>query len=461
MKSRVKWRVVGFSLAIASLALLIGGAASASWRELRELHKQFSNSQLRSFEIADHLQATILRLNNSIVAYQLRGDPADVEEFQRASRRLNEWIDEKKPDLSSPQERKLLDQIDTAYDDYMETGNRVIASLQTNGTTRSVANIEKIINASLVMLELGYHLEDAHRNSLEASLATSQQSISLLQSVIFGALFLLVALGLWLAMVIYRDMLRPLRTQLGESRAIIERQEKLASLGLLAAGVAHEIRNPLTAIKARLFILQKQFGPGTSEQAEGAFISQEIHRLERILRDFLEFARPSEPQFEELGAAEVLRDAGTLLAPELDKRRVCLRLANAPDLKLRGDRQQLKQVLINLIQNAADSIDAGGDVALSARAANAVLGGQLRPAVILEVADSGKGIPREVEERIFDPFFTTKEKGTGLGLSIAARIVEKHGGMLEYQTQMNRGTIFSVILPQAQPHEKDRAHPVD
>ena len=115
------------------------------------------------------------------------------------------------------------------------------------------------------------------------------------------------------------------------------------------------------------------------------------------------------------------------------------------------DLAQIKQVLINLVQNAADSITQGGTITLRARHDRKNLPQGETDVVILEVADTGDGIPPEVEKRLFDPFFTTKETGTGLGLPIAARIVEKHGGALQYQTQVNHGTTFGIVLPQATP----------
>jgi signal transduction histidine kinase len=118
-----------------------------------------------------------------------------------------------------------------------------------------------------------------------------------------------------------------------------------------------------------------------------------------------------------------------------------------PDLHIRADSGYLKQVLINLVRNAAEAIDGAGTVTLRTRAARARLGGRETEAVILEVADDGKGIPPEVEMRLFDPFFSTKETGTGLGLPIAARLVERHGGMLQYQTRPGHGTTFGVVLP--------------
>jgi signal transduction histidine kinase len=109
---------------------------------------------------------------------------------------------------------------------------------------------------------------------------------------------------------------------------------------------------------------------------------------------------------------------------------------------------QIKLVLINLVQNAADSIGRNGTITLRARHDRKSLSNGETDVVILEVADTGKGIPPDVEKRLFDPFFTTKDNGTGLGLSIAAGIVQKHGGLLQYQTRLNHGTTFGIVLPQ-------------
>ncbi|HEX7652529.1 MAG TPA: ATP-binding protein, partial [Verrucomicrobiae bacterium] len=119
----------------------------------------------------------------------------------------------------------------------------------------------------------------------------------------------------------------------------------------------------------------------------------------------------------------------------------------SPEACIRVDRQQIKQVLINLIQNAADSIGRDGRIMLAARRAEKYLHDRRLDAVILEVQDTGKGISAEAEKRLFDPFFSTKDTGTGLGLPIAARIVDKHGGALQYQNRAEGGACFGIILP--------------
>jgi signal transduction histidine kinase len=254
---------------------------------------------------------------------------------------------------------------------------------------------------------------------------------------------LVAALG-W---VVYRDMIAPLRTRLVHSQQLLERQEKLATLGTLAAGIAHEIRNPLTSLKARLYTLEKHLQIVPAARKDTDIIGAEISRLERTVRDVLSFARPDDPKLETIAADTLLREVHGLMSPSLESRGVHLVQEASPDLLIRADSGHLKQVLINLVRNGAEAIDGAGTVTLRARAHRASMGGTERDAVILEVSDTGKGITPEAEKRLFDPFFSTKETGTGLGLAIAGRIVERHGGLLQYQTRPGHGTTFGVVLP--------------
>jgi signal transduction histidine kinase len=139
-----------------------------------------------------------------------------------------------------------------------------------------------------------------------------------------------------------------------------------------------------------------------------------------------------------------------LLQPEFEKAKIQIVLAEMVTDPIRIDLGQIKQVLLNLVRNAAESIGENGTVTLRARLDDKRLSDRHQEVVILEVSDTGKGIPPEAEKRLFDPFFTTKDFGTGLGLPIAARIVEKHQGALQYQTQPDRGTTFGIILPRIQ-----------
>jgi signal transduction histidine kinase len=296
---------------------------------------------------------------------------------------------------------------------------------------------------------LGLDLARIHSESRNEVLAQANRTLTRLRLSVLGLVGLLFVFGLALAARVYRDIIAPLRVKLVESQALAERHEKLASLGLLAAGVAHEVRNPLTAIKAALFIQQKKFQPGSPERGDVEVVEREILRLERIVNEFLQFARPADPELATIPVEQPLAEVHALLTAQLAKDGIQLVREAAAPMRVKADPAQIKQVLINLVQNAADSMEGGGTITLRARRDRRRLANGEADVVVLEVTDTGKGIPPEVEARLFDPFFTTKDSGTGLGLSIASRIIEKQGGALQYRTEVNRGTTFGIVLPEA------------
>ena len=446
-----KIRLLLFASGIFVLAVATGWLAYASWKETEKLRNRLSVEQLRSFAIADHIQSSILQLNYSLTRFELQGSTNDLQEFHQASTDLSDWMDQQKSQLQSRRERDLLSKIDQAYDAYLSAAtNRTVPAAESSD--KKLMRLEQTSMASLRLIELGRALADTHRQVLQDFLQASQKSLTFLQQVRTGLLILLVGSLGGLFITIYRETIAPLRRKLVESHVIIERQEKLASLGVLAAGVAHEIRNPLTAIKARLFTQRKNLAKDSPAFEDSTVISNEINRLELIVKDVLQFARPNEPKLVPMTGAQILKEVCDLLRPHYAKQSIAILVDSYSEAAFNADPSQLKQVLLNLIRNSAESIEADGQIILRVREARAKLRGQNRRVVVLEVRDNGKGIPPEVQKRLFDPFFSTKESGTGLGLSIAARIVERHSGALEFQTRPGHGTVFGIVLP-ALEHE--------
>lgn len=452
MNRGVILRLVIYFATITLLTALIGWTAHTSWRRMGELHDQLSAKQWQSFQIAGHLQQAVLGLNNQMLRYAAYHDTADWTNFFATSQELGRWLDAQQPILSSQKERPFLERINAAYRAYLAAATALnIKIYPTRQSITRLVEFTDLEKQAKRILDLGFQLSEAHQQAFDSLQAQNLRSLGFLRFELLGSLAALLVAVAWLALVVYREMIAPLQVQLVESRRLVEQQEKLASLGMLAAGVAHEIRNPLTAIKGWLFLQQKRLKPGTPEFADAEIIAGEIDRLERIVRDFLEFARPSEPRFTVMAAEEPLREVQILMQPELEKSGIALVMQPGTSAPIRIDPQQIKQVLINLIQNAADSIGARGTVTLLARLDEKRLHDRQTAVVILEVSDTGSGISEDVAKRLFDPFFTTKDFGTGLGLPIAARIVEKHRGALQYQTQNGRGTTFGIILPRHNP----------
>ncbi|HUC86632.1 MAG TPA: ATP-binding protein [Candidatus Acidoferrales bacterium] len=445
-------RLIVYFGVITLLMVLIGWTAHTSSQRMGELQIQLSTKQWQSFEMGRRLQHDILRLNTFLLSYAANRDTGDWTNFAAVSHDLGDWLNAQQPLMTSRTERPFLDRIRTAYSDYLDAAEAIHRKIY--GPRQSIARVAEFATLedySRRILDLGVQLSEAHQQSIELILEQDLHALTMLQFESLASLSVLLIAVYWLATAVYREKIAPLQVQLVESRQLVERQEKLASLGMLAAGVAHEIRNPLTAIKAWLYLQQKHLSPGSPESADAELIGREISRLERIVKDFLQFARPSEPQFTAIDAGQPLREIQTLMQPDLEKSAIKLMVGEVAPAQIRVDPNQIKQVLINLVQNGADSIGHDGTVMLRARRDEKRLNQRQMDVVILEVSDTGAGITPEAEKRLFDPFFTTKDFGTGLGLPIAARIVEKNHGALQYQTQVHHGTTFGIILPLHRP----------
>ena len=451
----VKLRLYGFAVAVVLLAALVGWAGLCAWQQLKQLRKNFGAVQSESFHLAEHVEASTLNLSETVLRFDLRKDPADKAHFHQESEELKRWIQTQKPSITIPLELDLLNQIEVALEAYLTRTTNLMEERAQAGSVPSPREVLEKVENKAQILGLCAKLKAAERAALNHFVEDSNEALGGMQRLLMALVALVLILGFTATSLIYRVRIAPLRAQLVESRAIIERQEKLAALGTLAAGVAHEIRNPLTAINVRVHSLKRTLVKGSSELEDAKVIEQEIQRLDLIVSDVLHFARPAEPRRVAITAGSLLSRVQGLLGSQLEKASIRLNLASSPALWVRVDPQQIEQVLINLIQNATESIGREGTITLRARTTLMRLAGHATPVVILEVIDTGKGIPLKVQERLFDPFFTTKEAGTGLGLSIAARIVEKHGGALQFQTEVDRGTTFGIVLPRVEKNEDE------
>jgi signal transduction histidine kinase len=448
-KSAVRARFILLVLALAAMGTAIAAIIWNFQRQTRDLRAKLANIDTESGQIASQFKDRFRDVTNARLHYAVTHDPNVWKHFLDANQALSEWIERRNQEPGTDEERSILSRVKDAYAQYHRTIGAIPG--EPNATTPvadSLAAYTRVRAESQHLFDLGESLANAHYRSRDRLVTETRQRLSRLQASVLALVGVLFILGALLGIVAYRDMIAPLRVRLVESQSLVERQEKLASLGMLAAGVAHEIRNPLTAIKAALFIQQKRFKPGSPEHGDAELVQREISRLERIVNDFLRFARPAEPAVVTVPAADLLREVEQFFAPQLARTGITLSVDDTPACPVQVDPAQMKQVLINLVQNAIDSIGATGTITLRARRGRKTISDVEQDVIILEVADTGAGIPADVGKRLFDPFFTTKDNGTGLGLSIAARIVEKHHGALQYQTQVNRGTTFGVVLPE-------------
>ena len=229
--------------------------------------------------------------------------------------------------------------------------------------------------------------------------------------------------------------------QLREAEAQVRRTERLAALGQLSAGLAHEIRNPLSTIKGSAEVLLKNVDSNGAVAHELAgFISSEVDRTNALVTRFLDFARPLSLRLEKTDITEVIDEAVAQVEKHTPPLDVSIYKNYSPDIPpLPLDRQLIERVLYNLLLNAAQASPPQGSVTVKTR--------QLGDTVEIGVIDRGSGIAPKDRESIFNPFFTTKSSGVGLGLAIVSKIVDEHGGEITVESEPGAGSVFRVFLP--------------
>jgi signal transduction histidine kinase len=241
---------------------------------------------------------------------------------------------------------------------------------------------------------------------------------------------------------------------LKKSKSYIRRADRLASLGTLTAGLAHEIRNPLVAIKTFTQLLPERIDDDEFRNHFLNIASGEVDRISALVTELLDFARPSEPKFEVEDINAILDGMILLVSTETKSKRIDINKEYTSNLEpITIDREQMKQVFLNMLLNAIEATPENGKIYVKTRS---FMKPQGEPYIQIEFTDTGCGIPPEYLEDIFTPFFTTKEKGSGLGLSISNQIIQDHKGYIDIESQVNKGSSFFINLPLNQDHPKRR-----
>jgi two-component system sensor histidine kinase HydH len=244
---------------------------------------------------------------------------------------------------------------------------------------------------------------------------------------------------------IFRDLVEVRRLQ-----QEVERTKRLASLGSLAAGVAHEIRNPLSSVKGFATYFREKLKDSPQDRDTATTMIQEVERLDRVIGQLLEFARPSTLKIKPVRVTDLIRHSLKLIEGDARTKGVEVKAdlpANLPQALMDADR--MNQVLLNLYLNAIQAMDGGGVLQVT------VSRDDSRKLTTITVSDNGRGIEAADQERIFDPYFTTKSDGTGLGLAIVHKILDAHGGSIKVRSQKGAGTTVTMTLPDGE-EERDR-----
>jgi signal transduction histidine kinase len=485
-------------VSVVALALVSSVSALLSTWHLDGVVQHTVDKCLPGLQIAAELQMLLCEPRGFLASYILDGGNHEwVDELRDKQRAFNAQLGRARRLAHTSEEKESLEKLESAYRSYDAKREEVIA-LFDKGDIEAAKKVllkdvndlyqqayEQIQSHMMANTEhVGEHTADAQSQSRRATWLVGVFAVSTigLGAVLLGILFRSVLFPLRRMMADARqfsgegvatagesqdelrvvgDYLRALMSDVADTRSNLVRSrhqllqsEKLASVGKLAASVAHEIRNPLTAMKMWLFSIRKTVGHDPELDQSFDIVAEEMARLESIVRNFLEFSRPpalkSSPQY----LSEVIGNTLDLFRHQIDEKQIILQYEGATGLPpVMADREQLKQVLINLLSNAVEATPEGGQICVRATLESDGSGG---PMVVARVQDNGPGIPEEAQRRIFEPFFTTKEHGTGLGLCIAARIMGRHGGRLVLESSTQQGTSFAVWTPTARMENHDQ-----
>lgn len=497
MRLSLQQKISATILGVIGLAVLTGAIALGSVWQLGQMIDEMSTQSVFSIEAASKMELALFEQKSDASSYLVDGNPSWLKNLDDDESRFELWHREAQYAARTSQDRQILERIPTVYDGYRQKRQEVIALYQA-GEAPNPALIEEADQRFQETILLCNALLNQNIRFLRDANGNANATVIRVTELVAGSVFLTLAMGAGLFWLFYGRVLKPLRvmvadarlystevsgrevespddelrtvgsylrmlmsdvadtrTTLERSRAQLMNAEKLASMGKLAASIAHEIRNPLTSMRMWLFSIRKAVHHDPELERKLDVVSGEIIRLESVVRNFLEFARPPALKLRPVPVALLIDKTLELAHHRIEDRNIRLiRLDSGPLPPVLGDADQLKQVLINLLGNAAEACQQDGEIRITTSLDRDELARQM---VVIRVEDNGAGVPQEVASRIFEPFFTTKDDGTGLGLCIAARIMASHSGRLILEPPTGSGASFAVWLPIAmmEVHEQD------
>jgi signal transduction histidine kinase len=232
---------------------------------------------------------------------------------------------------------------------------------------------------------------------------------------------------------------------LRRNRELLERSSKLAAIGKIAPALAHEIRNPLTAIKMLIYAMMQEPDISKDKLHDLEIITHEINRVEGFLQNFLKYARPAKPQMQMVSIIPVIRETLQLMQPRFRQNNITLQENHEQEnLRIKADPDMIKQIVMNLVLNAIESMGQDGELRFTTLVKS---DDPDNPFFHIVISDTGPGIPDDILDSLFDPFVKGKDQGIGLGLSISQRIAELHHGWISASNNQDRGATFTVHLP--------------
>ena len=424
----------GFT-AMAVFSILVGYFAFVTTKSVQRVSYAIMKENVSSLKAAEELEIALLSQKGLVGSYFLDGNDLWIKTIEDKKRDFNIWFNKAREVALTDNEKAVLLDISRIYSVYDKQRNHAIRLYQSGNLSEAKSVLLNDMKASIDRLY--QRCEDlilANETLIAKAEQASRGNVARMTVIIWLTVIVTLFLGGLSGFFVSRKFNEQLL-----------RSAKLASLGQVAANIAHEIRNPLTSIKMRLYTLSKELKNRPSAKDDLAIIQEEISRMERTVQNFLDFSRLPEPTLQKCDISRILEGTINLVSVKAQSQGITIRKnidAVLPETV--ADKEQMRQVFLNVILNAMESMPDGGALEAGARCIKDKKGVS---AIEIKIKDSGCGIPFEMIKKVSEPFFTTKTEGTGLGLFIASRILERHKGGIVIFSEQGKGTTVSIELP--------------
>ncbi len=490
MKFHISYQMIVWALVTIAI-ILAGGFLIISYiYRIQDETSLLIEQNVSSAKTAKELNLSLFEIRSASLTYLFDRSPERIAALQEKQKEFIALLDRVKASANTEDEINLIQQISALFSNYQQTLANAL-ELHRKGYIGQPNKL--IVHASQDLINTIEEKTNALIAGNETAQAAYEETIRKNDDIIRTAMYALgvggMLMGLILGWLIARIILNPIyklvlkvrgaagsevvehikmspgkeleeldlhinrlisrinqaHEDLQKNRELLERSTKLAAIGKIAPALAHEIRNPLTAIKMLIYAMMQEPDLNEEKRHDLEIITHEINRVEGFLQNFLKYARPARPQMQNVAIIPVIRETLQLMQPRFKQSDITLEERHEDEkLRLKADPDMIKQIIMNLVLNAVESMGQAGTLSVVTNISSEEPG---RHMLQISIVDTGPGIPDEIRESMFDPFVKGKDQGVGLGLSISQRIAEQHRGWISAVNNAGRGATFTIHLP--------------
>lgn len=490
MKFHISYQMIVWALVTIAI-ILAGGFLIISYiYRIQDETYLLMEQNVQSAKKAKELNLSLFEIRSASLTYLFDRSPERIAALQEKQNEFIVLLESAKSSVNTEEESNLLQQIAALFSNYQQTLTNAL-ELHRKGWIAQPNAL--IVHASQDLINTIEEKTNTFITSNELAQAAYEDSIQKNDDIIRTAMYALgiggIILGLVLGWLIARIILNPIyklvlkvrdaagsevvehikmspgkeleeldlhinrligrinqaHEDLQKNRELLERSSKLAAIGKIAPALAHEIRNPLTAIKMLIYAMMQEPDISQDKRHDLEIITQEINRVEGFLQNFLKYARPAKPQMQVVSIIPVIKEILQLMVPRFKQSHIRLvEIHEQENLKIKADPDMIKQIVMNLVLNAIESMGQDGELTLTTLVKKDDSDNQQFQ---IAISDTGPGIPDDIRDSLFDPFVKGKDQGIGLGLSISQRITELHHGWISAANNSGKGATFIIHLP--------------